>query len=311
MERPASTSAQRAPRNLSRLVYFAAVVEAGSFTRAAERLGVTKAVVSQQVARLEQELGAALLVRTTRKVTPTEAGTTLHARSVIILRASAEAFDELAQDAAEPTGTLRLTAPLDYGATVVVPVVTAFTRDHPRCAVELDLSDRIVDVQTVDVAIRVGWPRDSSNVARRIGTMDQFVVCSSEVRRRLGRVNEPEDLTGLPFVANQALSEPNHWRFSHSDGRRRSVRVAARIAVNATPAAHAAVLSGAGVSVLPDYLVTPDLASGRLVRLLADWHLKSGGIHAVLPASRFRPAKVRHFLEAMSAAETRRARRPA
>lgn len=308
MVRLASTPASRDPRNLNRLVYFAAVVEAGSFTRAAERLGVTKAVVSQQVARLEQELGAALLVRTTRKVMPTEAGTTLHARCVIILRASTEAFDELAQDAAEPTGTLRLTAPLDYGAAVVVPVVAAFTRDHPRCAVELDLSDRVVDVQTVDVAIRVGWPRDSSNIARRIGTMDQLVVCSSELGRRLARLKEPEDLARLPFVANQALSKPNHWRFFHGDGRRRSVRFTPRIAVNATPGAHAAVLSGAGIAVLPDYLVGPDLAAGRLVRLLPDWQLKSGGIHAILPASRFRPAKVRRFLEAISAAEARRGR---
>src|SRR6476646_4999742 len=107
--------------NLNRLAYFAAVVDAGSFTRAAERLGITKAVVSQQVARLEQEVGVTLLVRTTRKVQATEAGRLLHARCVVILHEWAAGFDELAQGASSPQGTLRVTAPLDYGTSNVVP----------------------------------------------------------------------------------------------------------------------------------------------------------------------------------------------
>src|SRR3954462_3039619 len=111
--------------NLNRLAYFAAVVDTGSFTRAAERLGITKAVVSQQVARLEHDLGVTLLVRTTRRVHPTEAGRMFHARCAVILREAGDAFDELAQSAAGPTGTLRIAAPHDYGTSVAVPVVTA------------------------------------------------------------------------------------------------------------------------------------------------------------------------------------------
>src|SRR3954462_15274137 len=106
----------RAPINLNRLTYFATVVEMGSFTRAAERLGIGKAVVSQQVARLEEQTGVTLLLRTTRKVVPTDAGRALHARCVVILRESVEAFDELAQGAQTPHGTLRVAAPLDYGS---------------------------------------------------------------------------------------------------------------------------------------------------------------------------------------------------
>ncbi|MFO0693707.1 MAG: LysR family transcriptional regulator [Polyangiales bacterium] len=290
--------------DLNRLVYFAAVVDAGSFTLAAERLGVTKSVVSQQITRLEKEVGATLLLRTTRRVTATEAGKALHARCVVILKESAEAFDELAQGTAEPSGTLRLTAPLDYGATVVVPVVAAFLRAHPGCTVELSLGDRMVDVQTVDVAIRVGWLRDSSHVVRRIGAMEQCVVGSPE----LARLREPADLAALPFVANHSLSEPDHFRFTHPKHGSRSVRLRPRLWVDTTPAAHAAVLAGAGISVLPDYVVDADLAAGRLVRLLPEWALRSGGIHAVLPSARFRPAKVTRFLEAMSQAEAARAR---
>lgn len=302
-------SALREPLQLNRLVYFAAVVDAGSFTRAAERLGVTKAVVSQQIARLERELGATLLLRTTRKVTPTNAGRALHARCLVILRESAEAFDELAQSAAAPSGTLRLTAPLDYGASVVAPVVASFAREYPGCNVELSLSDRIVELQTVDLAIRVGWLRDSSHVVRRIGTMDQLVVGSSELARLGGRMSEPEDLARLPFVSNQSLAEPDHWRFVHAEHGRRSVRLHARIAVDSTPAAHAAVLAGGGISILPDYLVSGDLAARRLVRLLPAWRLRAGGIHVLLPAARYRPAKVTRFLEAMVRAEAIRAAR--
>src|SRR3569832_2533132 len=147
---------------LNRLTYFAAVVEAGSFTRAAERLGVTKAVVSQHVARLEEEVGATLLLRTTRKLAITAAGRRLHERCEVILRESAQALDELAEGATAPTGALRMTVPFDYGAAVVLPVVASFARTHPRCSVDVVLTDRIVGVQNVDQALSLGWQRDSS-----------------------------------------------------------------------------------------------------------------------------------------------------
>jgi len=296
------------PLNLNRLAYFATVVDSASFTRAAERLGVSKAVVSQQVARLEQELGVTLLLRTTRKVTPTDSGRALHARCVVILQQSSEAFEELAQEAEAPRGTLRVTAPFDYGSTVVVPVVTRFTQSFEQCDVVLSLSDRIVDVQGVDLAIRVGWLRDSSHLARRIGTMDQYLVCAPQFMEALERAREPEDLSELPFVANSSLPEPKLWRFSHPERGNRAVRMRSRIVVDATPAAHGAVVAGAGLSVLPDYLVVSDLLAGRLVRVLPEWKLRSGGIHVVLPSARFRSAKVSRFLELLSDAETRRKR---
>lgn len=296
----------RDPMNLNRLAYFAAVVETGSFTRAAESLGITKSVVSQQVARLEQEVGTTLLVRTTRKVFPTEAGRSLHARCVVILRESAEAFDELAQGAAAPQGTLRVTAPVDYGTSVIVPVVTQFTRIHPQCDVVLMLSDKTLDVQTLDLAIRVGWLQDSSQKARRIGTFDQYLVCAPGLAASLGGVREPEELGVLPFVANSSLPEPDVWRFTRGGREQRTVRLRPRLAIDATPAIHAAVLAGAGLSVLPDYLVEADVAAGRLRRVLPEWKLRRGGIHAVFPAARFRPAKVSRFFELMSQAETER-----
>ena len=289
--------------NLNRLAYFAAVVEAGSFTRAAETLRITKAVVSQQVAKLEQEVACTLLVRTTRSVQPTEAGRALHAHCAVILREAAEGFDELAQGAASPKGTLRLTAPLDYGTCVVVPVVTEFTRRYPSCDVVLSLSDDKLDLRAIDLAIRVGWLVDSSQQTRRIGVFQQCLVCAPSLARSVARVRDPADLGELPFVANSSLAEPSVLRLVGERGQR-TVRLRSSLAIDATPAVHAAVLAGAGLSVLPDYLVETDLAAGRLQRVLPEWKLRSGGIHAVFPAARFRPAKVGRFLELMLGARS-------
>src|SRR5215216_364824 len=150
--------------NLRRLAYFAAVVETGSFTAAADRLGITKAVVSQQVARLEREFRTSLLVRTTRKVQPTELGQAFYLRCALILREAGDAFDDLAETSAEPSGMLRLTAPFDYGVGVVVPAIAAFTRRYPACKVDAVLTDQTLDLMSgnIEMAIRVGWLTETS-----------------------------------------------------------------------------------------------------------------------------------------------------
>ncbi len=294
--------------NLNRLAYFAAVVDAGSFTRAAERLGITKAVVSQQVAQLEQELRTSLLVRTTRRVQPTEAGRMFHARCAMILREAEDAFDELAQAATEPTGTLRITAPNDYGTAVVIPVITAFVARYPACRVEQTLGDQMMDLTSagIDMAIRVGWLADSSLQARKIGSFQQMLVGAPAFAGRIAAMREPEDLATLPFIANMALREPLLWSFSRGNLERRAARAQANIAIDTTPGVLAAVRAGGGLSVLPDFLVADDVASGRLVHVLREWQLPSGGIHTVYPAARFRPPKVTAFAEMLIAAEQRK-----
>jgi DNA-binding transcriptional LysR family regulator len=301
-----AVAATRSPMNLNRLAYFAAVVDAGSFTSAATSLGITKAVVSQQVAKLEEEVGTTLLLRTTRSVQATEAGRALYARCTVILRESADAFDELAQRVASPRGTLRIAAPFDYGSTVIVKVATELTRRYPRIDVVLNLSDRATHQQESDLAIRVGWLETSSRQARRVGTFQQWLVCAPELWQTVSRVRKPEDLAELPFVANVSLPEPLVWRFTRGAGGRRTVRMRSTIATDATPAVLAAVLAGAGLSVLPDYLVAQDVASGRLCHVRPDWRLRSGGIHVVFPAARFRPAKVSQFVELLLESERAR-----
>jgi DNA-binding transcriptional LysR family regulator len=122
----------------------------------------------------------------------------------------------------------------------------------------------------------------------------------------VSKLRQPEDLVKLPFVANASLPDPLVWLFSRASGGQRAVRMRATIAIDATPAVHAAVLGGAGLSVLPDYLVTGDVASGRLCRVRPDWKLRSGGIHIVFPAARFRPARVSRFVELLLESERAR-----
>ncbi len=295
--------------NLNRLAYFAAVVDTGSFTRAAARLGITKAVVSQQVQQLERETGTTLLVRTTRRVNPTEAGRLFHARCTLLLREAEDAYDELAQAVAEPSGTLRVTAPNDYGVARLVPVVTDYLARHPAMRVELTLGDATVDLVSgaLDLAIRVGWLSDSSLQARRIGGFRQLLVASPALAEGIAALQAPEDLARLPFIAHAGLREPLAWHFARGALERRTVRLEAALAIDTTPGVLAAVQAGAGLAVLPDFLVAAPLAAGQLLQALPEWELPSGGIHAVLPAARFRPAKVTSFLALLVEAERRAA----
>ena len=289
--------------NLKRIAYFAAVVETGSFTAAAERLGITKAVVSQQVARLEAEFRTALLFRTTRKVRPTEAGQAFYHRCAFILREAEDAFGALDEATGEPSGVLRLTAPLDYGIGVVVPTIAAFMRRYPQCKVDAVLSDQTLDMmaQNIELAVRVGWlAHDSHLQARRIGTFRQLLVAPPQLRARTKRVKSPEDIGQLPFVANNVLREPLRWRFSLNELERREVNLQASLSLDATLPVREAVLQGVGISVLPDYAIADDLAAGRLIHVLPRWKLPSGSIHVVFPTARFRPPKVRAFVELLA-----------
>ena len=227
-----------------------------------------------------------------------------HARCVLILREAADAYDEIAQTTAEPRGTLRITAPYDYGTSVVVPVVTAFAARYPTCRIELILSDQTLDLASgkLDMAIRVGRLKDSSLQARRIASFRQLLVGGRTFAKQIAKAKEPDDLAALPFVANTALRDPLSWRFSRGDLERRSLHMQASIAIDTTPAVLQAILAGGGLSVLPDFLAAEDIKAGRLIHALPEWRLPSGGIYAVYPASRFRPPKITAFVDMLSVA---------
>ncbi|SHM20685.1 LysR family transcriptional regulator [Rhodanobacter sp. OK091] len=284
--------------NLNRLAVFVALVRAGSFTAAAEQLGLTKAMVSQHLAKLERELGVTLLLRSTRRMSLTEAGTRFHADCVRLLADAEAAIERVGSNRDTPSGTLRLTTSTDYGMAVVAPALASFCQLHPQVQVDLAIGDRISDLiaERFDLAIRLGWLRDSSMHATRLGSFRQLVVAAPAYLSVHGTPRRPEDLAAHGWIAMSVLATPLRWTFVSGSGHRRSVRMRQVAQANNAAAVRAMVLAGAGVAVLPDYLAEEDIRSGRLVVLLAQYRLPQGGIHAVYPGKQ-PPAKVRSFID--------------
>ncbi|MER2553820.1 MAG: LysR family transcriptional regulator [Thauera sp.] len=285
--------------DLNSLLIFAAVAEAGGFTAAADRLGTSKARLSLVIARLERRLGTTLFSRTTRRVTLTEAGEALQARCVPLLREAHAVLAELAAgDGAELAGTLRLTASVDLATHALAGVVAAFSAHHPRLQIELRTSDRVVDLvqEGLDLGLRMGWLRDSTLRATRLGAFEQYVVSSPAYLARHPQPTAPEDLAHHAWVALTLLPTPLTWTFVHA-GDTRSVRMNAVLRTDSAATLRALLRHGAGVSVLDQLNAEAAIANGELVRLLPAWKLPLGGIYAVHPPGRHVPAKVRAFID--------------
>lgn len=284
--------------NLNRLAVFVTLVHAGSFTAAAEQLGLTKAMVSQHLAKLEQELGVTLLVRSTRRMSLTEAGAVFHADCVRILADTEAAIERVGESRDRPHGTLRLTTTTDYGMAVVAPALASFVQRHPAVQADLVISDQISDLiaERFDLAIRIGWLRDSSLRAIRLGSFRQLVVATPAYLMAHGTPRQPGQLAAHGWIAMSVLASPLRWVFTSQGGKRSTVRMRAVAQANNAAAVRAMVLADLGIGVLPDYLAETDVRAGRLVVLVAQYRLPEGGIHAVYPG-RQAPAKVRAFID--------------
>jgi DNA-binding transcriptional LysR family regulator len=285
--------------DLNDLVVFAAVVETGGFSAAAKRLGVAPAKVSVEVARLESQLGVALFARTTRRVVPTEAGQALHAQCAPLLLGLRMAIDTVHAPSAALTGTLRVTAPVDLASQSVAPALSRFAALHPALAIDLRSADRIVDLvaEGIDVAIRMGWLKDSSLRAVKLGDFDQYIVASPDYLRRAGTPREPEDLATVEWIAMTRLPTPLTWQLTGPGGSVRTVQTRARIKVDSSGALRAMSRQGAGVSILHQYSVEDDLRDGSLVRLLPEWSAPRGGTWAVFPPGRHMGRNAQAFIE--------------
>jgi DNA-binding transcriptional LysR family regulator len=288
--------------NLNRLAVFAALVRAGSFTAAAEQLGLTKAMVSQHLARLERELGVALMVRSTRRMALTEAGAAFHADCERILAETDAAIARAGENRAVPRGLLRITAPVNYGGTVIAPALAGFLRRYPEVRAELALDDGIRDLigDRFDLAIRGGPLRDSGLHAVRLAGFRQLLVAAPAYLETRGRPRRPQDLAAHDAILLSVLSTPARWSFTARNGVQTRVQLAPRAQADSAAAVRAMALAGAGVAVLPDFMVQADLAAGRLDHLLPTQRLPEGSFHAVY-AGLHAPAKVRAFIDHLRA----------
>jgi DNA-binding transcriptional LysR family regulator len=284
--------------NLNRLAVFVALVRAGSFTAAAQQLGTTKAMVSQHLAKLEDELGVTLLVRSTRKMSLTDAGERFHEDCARVLADAEAAITRLGECRDTPMGVLRVAAAGDHGPAIVAPALAAFAERYPQVTVELVVGDAMVDLiaERFDLSIRLGWLRDSSLRAAKLASFRQCLVASPAYLAKHGEPATPAELAGHRWIALTILASPTRWTFTDTEGTEHLVQMRSAASANTTLAAHGFVLAGMGMSVLPDYVVADDLAAGRLVPLLAHFHLPEGGVHAVYPG-RQPSVKVRAFID--------------
>ncbi|HEY1996982.1 LysR family transcriptional regulator [Paraburkholderia sp.] len=288
--------------NLNRLGVFVAVVEAGSLTAAADRLGIAKTMVSTHMQRLEAEVGASLLVRTTRRVSVTEAGRSFYEASRQILNVADEALLAL-EGGGTLRGTLRVATPVDYGAIVVAPVLVALRQQHPELHIELMSSDRLVNLvaEGVDVAIRIGRLADSSHHAVKIGSFTRWLVASPDFIAKWGMPSTLAAVTALPFVGNAVLPKPLVLLLESKGGRKQTARFGTGFLADTATGCRAATLAGGGVAALTNFSVAEDVEAGRLVRLLPDWAAPAAGIHALFPSARYPAPKVRVFVDALKA----------
>ncbi|TVT73830.1 MAG: LysR family transcriptional regulator [Pseudomonas sp.] len=282
---------------------FVAVAECGSFMRAAERLRVSSSHVSRQVARLEERLQARLLYRTTRRVSLTEAGHTFFTRCQRLIEERDEAFLAISDLHSAPTGLLRMTAAVAYGERFIVPLVNEFMAQHPQLRVDIELSNRTLDLvqESYDLAIRLGKLGESRLVATRIAPRAMYLCAAPNYLERYGR---PHTLSELARH-NCLIGTSDIWSFQ-IEGREQHFKPSGNWRCNSGEAVLDAALRGFGLCQLPDYYVQGPLRRGELVSLLESNQPPDTAVWAVYPQRRYPLPKVRLLVEALKTGLARR-----
>lgn len=290
----------RSQVELNRLALFVSVAEAGGFTAAASRLGVTKAMMSQQVGRLETELGATLFTRTTRKVVLTPEGERLLGECAPLIARLQEAVDRVGAEAAGLTGTLRVTVGVDHLNAGFAEPLAEFARLHVDLHLDVLATDSIVDLvgDGVDVAIRRGWLKDSSLTATSLGDFEQWLLASPECLARCGKPVRPQQLSDYACITFSAIQSASPtWRFTNASGAKVNVRIGPGLSCSSPLGVLALAKAGAGIASVAAPSAAEDVARGTLVRLLPEWKQPKAGVYAVYPATKYVAPKTRAFID--------------
>ena len=288
--------------SLNDIAVFVRVVDSGSFTAAAERLGISKSVVSKYVTRLEDRLGARLLNRTTRRLSLTEAGRVFYERSRKGLADIEDAQAEVSRLQGEPRGTLRLNAPMSFGILHVAPALPEFLNLHPDVTVDMNLDDRIVDMieEGFDVSVRISELPDSSLVARRLGPCRHAIVAAPAYLERCGTPRTPEELRNHNIITYRYQESALEWHFLTPGNKPISVAVSGSLMMNNSLAVREALLEGVGITRTPTFVVGKDIQEGRLIPVLREYQILEVTIFLVYPQRRHLSPKVRAFVDFMA-----------
>jgi len=284
---------------LSAMRTFRTVVETGGFSAAARRLGLSKAAVSKQVAELESHFGTALLQRTTRRLNATDAGRRYFENCVRLLDEISEVEAEVRNSQVEPSGRLRVSAPINFGNAVLGPVICAIAQRYPKLEIQVELNDRFVDLieEGFDVALRIrtNLP-DSSLIARRVCKITRSVCAAPPYLKRMGTPRTPEDLKNHACLIYTLSTSPFDWKFQ-AGNKTVTVRVKGGIQSNNGQFLMSFLKAGMGIAFLPDFTVGEDIRSGKLKRILENYPAEPHDLYLVYPANRHQSPKLRAFID--------------
>ena len=278
---------------------FAKVAEKGSFSLAAEELGLAKTTISKAVTRLEERMRTTLLHRSTRKLSLTESGRASLERALRILNDGEAVEAEILEEAAIPRGLVRLASTAAFGVQTLAPLLPEFLKRYPEVELDFHISDDKLDLiaDSYDAIVKVGQLADSSLRATRLFSHRLPVVGAPAFFDRYGRPEHPEDLLKMPIMVYTHIREAQDWRFFHPEHGEHLVQVQGAIRMNNGMAAVPLLLAGLAVTLQPEVYIWNELRDGRLEEVLKDWTLVPVPVHILTPPGRARPARVRVLME--------------
>jgi DNA-binding transcriptional LysR family regulator len=288
--------------DLNEISVFVKVVQLGSFTQAARQLGMPNSTVSARVASLERRLGLILLRRTTRQLHLTDVGQAYFRRCLNGLEEIARAEVELVSSQSEPQGKLRIAAPVELGSNILPPIMADFSKRYPKVDIETVLTDRVVDLLSdgIDLAIRMGQLRDSSLMAKKLGSVSSGLFASPLYIRKSASLENPKQLSQHQLLQFTPFGKTS-WELTN---KKTAVKIAVpgRILANDLNMLKAMAVSGAGIVLLPSFLCLTEIKEGRLVHLLPEWRTGVAPVHFVHSGQKFPAPSLKLFIQTASVA---------
>lgn len=280
---------------------FVRAVELGSFSAVAREEEIGQPTMSKTISAIEQDLGVRLLQRTTTSLTPTEEGRRYYERCKQILEEYADAVADVRGQTQRPVGKLTVSAPMGLGELCLNALVLQFLEAYPEIEVELNLTDRIIDLvdDGIDVAVRIGDDLPPDAIARQVAWSPRLLVATPEYVKRVPRIRRPEDLLDHQYIGYARAAIGSRLEFSNSE---ETVAIATqgRYRVNSSLALRECFLKGVGVGSAPAWLVQDLVDEGKLVRLLVKWQLPGHSVHLISPSRRYQPLRASVFLQFMA-----------
>ena len=287
--------------NFPTIPLFVAVVESGSYSRAAEKLNITKSAVSKRISQLEDELGIRLIQRTTRHISLTEAGERYYEYVSQALSFAQQGVDAVSELQGEPRGKLKITAPMSFGVRHIAPFLTEFLQRYPHIELDLQFEDRMVDLvaEGYDLAIRIGHLSDSNLIAKRLVTCHSILCASPDYLAAHPVPSEPEHLNQHNCIKYSYFRGGNEWTFCKNQ-QEFKVLPKGNMSVNNSEAIRRVLLSGLGIGQLPTFIVGKDVQEKRLVPIMSPYALPVHAVYAVYPERKHLPQKVSLFIAFLS-----------